>query len=40
MRENLDKNIIDEFEKNRDIDKWQGIIEYTVCPVSFLKATV
>lgn len=29
MRENLDKNIIDEFEKNRDIDKWQGIIEYT-----------
>lgn len=29
MRENLDKNIIDEFEKNRDIDKWQGLIEYT-----------
>lgn len=28
MRENLDKNVIDEFERNKDIDKWQGSIEY------------
>lgn len=27
MRENLDKNIIDEFKRNKN-DKWQGSIEY------------
>lgn len=28
MKENLGKNIIDKFEKNKDVDKWQGNIEY------------
>jgi len=29
IRNNLDKNIINEFERNSNVDKWRGKIEYT-----------